>query len=160
MKRLCLVLLTMAFAAGAFAQKPCSANDAATAEKVVDRVVNWDQLYKAFQDYRHCDQGPVADVYTDALMRCLVEWKQVDALAGTMQKDKDYHDFIFRHLRAASGEDQKSVFARAKMSCPKGLEPWCGELIDASKPLTFQGIEMAPMPSFNAPPPAAAPPKK
>jgi len=158
MMRLCMVLLTMAFAAGAFAQKPCSANDAATAEKVVDRVVNWDQLYKAFQDYRHCDQGPVADVYTDALMRCLVEWKQVDALAGTMQKDKDYHDFIFRHLRAASGEDQKSVFARAKMSCPKGLDAWCGELIDASKPLTFQ--EMAPMPGSTPPPPAAPPPKK
>ena len=158
MKRLCVALLLTVCATGALAQKACSAAEAASAEKAVDRVVNWDQLYKAYQDYRHCDQGPVADVFTEALLRCIVEWKQVDALAGRMEKDKEYRDFVIRHLRAAGGEDQKAVYSRAKMSCPKNLDAWCGEIVDATRPLTFQGIEMAPIPTLNAPPAAA--PKK
>jgi len=134
--------------------KPCPPNEAAAAEKAIDRVVNWDQLHKAFQEYKHCDSGPVAEVYTDALMRCLVEWKQVDGLAKTMEKDPAYNAFVMKHLRSATPEDQKSVYSRAKMSCPKGLDGWCTQLTDASKPIApFKGIDIAPMPKLDAPPP-------
>jgi hypothetical protein len=150
--RLAALLFTCA-AAVAFAQdKPCTPADAANAEKAIDRVVNWDQLYKSYQDHRHCDNGPVAEVFTEALLRCLVEWKQVDSLAKTMERDKDYNAFVVRHLRAATPEDQKSVYSRAKMNCPKGLDGWCTALADTSKPMTpFKGIEVAPMPTFNEP---------
>ena len=147
-------LLFSCAAAFAFAQgKPCTPAESSAAEKAIDRVVNWDQLYRSFQEYRHCDAGPVAEVYTEALMRCLVEWKQVDSLAKAMEKDKDYHTFVMRHLQGATPEDLKSVYSRAKMNCPKGLEGWCTTLADASKPAApFRGIEIAPMPDLNAPP--------
>src|ERR1700694_3561634 len=47
------------------ADKPCSAADAATAEKAIDRVVGWAQLQKAYQDYKHCDKESVGEAYTD-----------------------------------------------------------------------------------------------
>ena len=155
MKTVLGVLLVAASMSGFAQQKACTPADAAMAEKMIDRVVNWEQLQKAYQDYRHCDQGAVADVFTDALLRCLVEWKRVEGLAKPMQADKEYHDFVYRHLRSPAAQaDMKSVYSRAKMSCPKGLEAWCTELADAAKPLQpFQGIEMAPVPAFDAPPP-------
>jgi hypothetical protein len=148
-----LVLVFLFAATPVFAQdKACTPAEAANAEKAIDRVVNWDQLYKVYKEFRHCDQGPVAEVYTEALLRCLVEWKKVDGLANPMTQDKEYNAFVMRHLRSAGPEDQKSVYSRAKMSCPKGLDDWCTSLTDASKPLTpFKGIEVAPMPTFNEP---------
>jgi len=152
MTRVLLAALLLS-ASIAFAQdKPCSPAEASTAEKVVDRVVNWTQLYKAYQDYRHCDTGPVAEGFTEALMRCMVEWKQMDGLAKPMDQDKDYNAFVMKHLRSAGPDDQKAVYSRAKMSCPKGLDGFCTTLTDAARPpAAFKGIEIAPMPTFNEP---------
>ena len=145
-------LLCLASAVAFAQEKPCTPPEAATAEKSIDRVVNWDQLYKAYKEFRHCDQGPVAEVYTEAVLRCLVEWKKVEVLANSMSQDKDYNAWVVRHLRAAAPEDQKSVYSRAKMNCPKGLDEFCTGLADVSKPMVpFQGIEVAPMPKFEEP---------
>ena len=149
-----VLLILMLSAASVLAQdKPCTPAEASTAEKAIDRVVNWDQLYKVYKEFKHCDQGPVAEVYTEAVLRCLVEWKKVEVLANGMAQDKDYNAWVVRHVRSATPDDQKSVYARAKMSCPKGLDEWCTGLADISKPLVpFKGIEVAPMPTFNEPP--------
>ena len=149
-----LVVALLFSASIGFAQdKPCSPAEASAAEKAIDRIVNWDQLYKVYKEFKHCDQGPVAEVFTEALLRCLVEWKKVDVLASSMAQDKAYNTFVMSHLRSAGPDDQKSVYSRAKMSCPKGLDDWCTALTDASKPAApFKGIDVAPMPTFNEPP--------
>lgn len=125
------LLVGLACAANA-ADRPCSKADEAAASKAIDRVVDWGQLRKAWQDYGHCDKGPVADLYTDALMRLMVEWKGVQALAGDV-KDKAYHDFVIAHLKSdAAKDDRDSIYSRAKASCPAGLDAFCGEIAEAA----------------------------
>jgi hypothetical protein len=143
----------MALAAPAFAQeKACSPAESSAAEKAADRIVNWDQLYKTWQQYRHCDKGPVQEVFTEALLRCIVEWKHVEGLSGPMEKDKDYRDFVYKHLSSpAAKADVESVYSRAKMNCPKGMDAFCSQIATAVKP--FAGMEMP----ATAP---SAPPKK
>jgi hypothetical protein len=128
---------------GAFAQgKACMPADMAAAEKAADRVVNWEQLYKAFQDYGHCDKGSVDEIFTEALLRCIVEWKNVEGLARPMEKDKAYREFVYRHLGSpAAKSDVDSVYSRAKLSCPKGLDGFCTQIASAVKP--FAGMELA-----------------
>ena len=148
-----LALAFLFSASIAFAQdKACTPAEASSAEKAIDRVVGWDQLYKVYREFKHCDQGPVAESFTEALLRCLVEWKKVEGLANTMAQDKEYNAWVVRHVRSATPEDRKSVYARAKMSCPKGLDEFCSGLADTSKPdAPFKGIDIAPMPTFNEP---------
>ena len=135
--------------------KDCSPADAAKAEKAVDRVVNFDQLYKAWQDYGHCDKGPVEDVFTEALLRCIVEWKNVEKLAGPMEKDKPYRDFVHRHLGSPAAKgDLNNIYSRAKMTCPKGLDAFCTDITMTVKP--FAGMEMR---TTSDPAPPATPPK-
>ena len=156
--RLVCVLACALLATVAFAQdKACSPAEAAMAEKAVDRVVNWEQLYKAYKDYRHCDKGSVDEVFTEALLRCIVEWKHVEGLAKPMQADKDYREFVLRHLNSPQAKaDVDSIYSRAKMNCPKGLDEWCGQIASAAKP--FAGLEMTT--TAPAAPAAPAPPKK
>ena len=82
MRKTILGLMLAAAALAHAADKPCSKADAASAEKAIDRVVTWQQLHKAWQDYRHCDADAVGDVFTDALLRLTVEW--IEGPAGAV----------------------------------------------------------------------------
>lgn len=116
------------------ADKPCTKADAANVQKTLDRAANWAQMHKAWQDFRHCDAGATADLFTDALMRLIIDWKNVDAFAGAVQKDAQFKEFVHAHLRSpAAKDDVEDVYARAKTQCPKGLDAFCTELADASK---------------------------
>ncbi len=128
-------LACLAFAAAQAADKPCTKADAAAAEKAIDKVLNWPQLHKAWQDYRHCDTDKVGESYTDALMRMLVDWKGMDSLAGAMRKDPQYKDFIYAHVKSpAAKDDHKMVYSRVRTGCPGGLDEFCAELAEAVKP--------------------------
>lgn len=127
------VLLFSAIAAAA--EKPCSNADAANAQKILDRSSTWGQMHKAWQDFRHCDANPTPDQFTDALMRLIVDWKHVDAFAAILQKDAQFKQFVHARLASpAAKDDLDDVYARAKSSCPKGLDAFCTELADAARP--------------------------
>ena len=159
------VLLALVAFGSVAQQRACSKADSANAEKAVDRVTNWDQLYRTYQDFRHCDTGAMEDLFTDALLRCVVEWKHVERLSQVMEKDKDYRAFVLRHLASpAAAGDVESVYSRAKMSCPNGLDDFCKEIAMTVKPmsgLTAPAAQAAPAtPGAPAAPAPAPPPKK
>ena len=136
MKKIRLVLLLAAFAAaGVHAQgKPCSPAESAAAEKAMDRVVNWDLMYKTWQEFGHCDTALSEDVFTDALMRLAVEWKNVDQFARRYQGDPKFKTFVDKHVRSLTAkEDAKSLYSRAKQSCPPKLDAFCVELAEVAK---------------------------
>jgi hypothetical protein len=116
------------------ADKPCTKADMANAEKALDKVLNWPQFQKAWQDYRHCDTSKVADDFTDALMRMMVDWKGMESLATAMQKDPEYKKFIYEHMASPSAKDDLAmVHSRARTGCPKGQDEFCAEIADATK---------------------------
>ena len=111
--------------------KPCTKADSEKAEKAIDRVVTWPQLQKAWLDYAHCDTGEVAEGYTDALLRLLVPWKDVEVLAAGMKTDAKFRDFVYKHLKSpAAKDDRPTVYARAKTACPKGQDEFCAGLVE------------------------------
>jgi hypothetical protein len=135
MRGMCIAIAIFAFAAGdAMAQKNCSQADSAAAEKALDRVVNWDLMYKAWKEYQHCDGGLTEDLFTDAFMRLAVEWKHVDVFAEKYQADAQFKAFVKKQMTSLSArEDVKSLYSRAKQSCPPKLDAFCAEIADAAK---------------------------
>ena len=136
MDKIRLLLVLLAFAAGAaHAQdKTCSPAQSAAAEKAMDRVVNWELMYKTWQEFGHCDTGLAEDVFTDALMRMAVEWKNVDQFARRYQGDPKFKAFVDKHIRSLGAKDDaKSLYSRAKQSCPPKLEAFCAELAEVAK---------------------------
>ena len=128
-----LVVAGFMVATGAWgANGACSKADAASAQKAIDRAMTWPQLQKAQKDYGQCDAGEVGDAYSDALLRMLVDWQDIPALAAAMG-DPAFRQFVLSHLRAAPKEDRDAVYSRAKASCPGGKDALCGEIADAAK---------------------------
>lgn len=125
-----------ALALGASAQPPCPQADAAKAQKAIDRVNGWEDLYRAFRDFGHCDDGETGELFTDAMLRLMVDWRDVEGLAGPMQKDAKYKAFIERHLLSSMAKpDHPSVYSRAKADCPAGQEAFCAGLAELVKPI-------------------------
>ena len=135
-------------AIGAHAQKACSPADMQKAQKAADNVVTWQHLNKAWKDYRQCDTGEVSETFTESILRLMIEWKNIDALAEGM-KDPEYASFIQTHLKSpAAQNDVKDVRSRATQSCPKGQEAVCKQIAAATegeKPLDLS--PMAPIPT-------------
>ena len=127
------------------AQKECSKAEAAAAEKAVDRVTTYATLNKAWKDYRHCDKGTVDELFTDAILRLMVEWKNVETVALDM-RDPEYKKFIHSHLQSpAAKEDRESIYSRAKGSCPLTQGAFCAELMEVVRPAA-KADPLAPLP--------------
>ena len=119
-----------ACASGWAADRACTKADASAAEKSIDKVLTWPALSKAWRDYRHCDEGPVADQFTEALLRLMVgNWKTVEGLSNLMKGDAEFREFVVAHLKSpAAASDVDDVYSLAKASCPKGQEAFCIEI--------------------------------
>ena len=130
-------IVAVALASAAFplaAQKACSPADAQNTEKALDRVVSWDHMYKTFKDFGHCDSVMTEDLFTDALMRMAVEWKNVDQFAKHYQGDPQFKAFVVKHMKSLSAkEDVKSVYSRTKQNCPAKLASFCADLGEVAK---------------------------
>ena len=132
MKRLA-ILAACALAGAAHAQKACSPADMQKAQKAADMVVTWQHLNKAWKDHRQCDTAEVADTFTDAILRLMIEWKNVEVLAESM-KDPEYAKFIQAHLHSpVAKDDLKDVRSRANQSCPKGQDAVCKQIAAAAE---------------------------
>lgn len=136
-------------AAPALAQQ----KDCGPADKAVDKVVNPTGLYKAFKDYGHCDKPPVEDVFTDAVLRLMVEWKDADTLATDAQRDSAYKAFLFKHVKSpAAKDDRDSIFSRAKSNCPMTQGPFCAEVMEVAKGGGAKKEDLlAPLPTVDSP---------
>jgi hypothetical protein len=125
--------VSLALAAPALAQdKTCAKADAARAEKAIDAVTSFAQLHKAWQDWKQCDSGPVAEVFTDAAFRLLVDWKGIDGLASSLQASPEYKSWLLARVKAGTKEDRAAIFSRAKTGCPARHDAMCAELVQAS----------------------------
>ncbi|HEX4333232.1 MAG TPA: hypothetical protein VH040_13905 [Usitatibacter sp.] len=124
-------LLSVAHAA----DRPCTRPDIANAQRSIDAIVTWPQLRKAWADYRQCDSGEIADMYTDALLRVAVSWKNSEQLANDAEKDPNYKAFVVAHLKSpAAKDDLPSIKSRVASMCPKGHDAFCAELSESLKP--------------------------
>ena len=155
--RLACGALALACATGAAAQKPCTKADEANANKAIDRITSWSTLNGTWKAYRHCDTGAVGELFTEAVLRLVIDWKNVDQLANAM-KDQDYNDFIVKHLRSPEAKaDAPDVYSRTKANCPKNLEAFCKDIAAAVKEETKAAAPAMPelMPPIRPPAPAA-----
>lgn len=133
LRRIAWLPAALAFTVGASATDTCTGPDATAAQKAVDRVVTWAQLQQSWRDWHRCDSGAVGEQFTDALLRLMVEWKNVPALATAM-KEPAFHDFVFAHLKTeAAKPDLSSVYSRARSDCPPGHDAFCSEIAEATK---------------------------
>jgi hypothetical protein len=109
-------------------ESPCS--DAKRALTEGDRLRSWDALHKSYRLYGKCDDGALAEGYSESVARILVDhWSTLPRLAFLARNDDKFLRFVLRHVDATLDvNDLRTIEAKGQRQCPVGLGTVCDEL--------------------------------
>lgn len=89
---LILILFLMADAVADDARtKKCTQAKATQAEKEADSLRDWDQVYRSFQKFSQCDDGAIAEGYSDSVTKLLADdWKSFNRFVALANRNGDF----------------------------------------------------------------------
>jgi hypothetical protein len=130
------LLLVLAVSNQVLPQSPsCSTAQALAAETGVDGLKSWADLYAAFKQFRACDDGAIAEGWSDFTARSLAKkWGTLSDLQQLVAKDGAFHRFVIKHIDStADNEDLRLALANALEHCPRRARGLCNEIAAAAR---------------------------
>lgn len=108
----------------------CSDQDAIDADKDLDRLTNWAAVYRTFKLYKQCDDGAIAEGYSDAVAKLLVNrWQALRDLANLSQQHPEFERFVLWHIDTTTGlNNAQAILANSRNRCPTDLMALCKRL--------------------------------
>ncbi|UJP02582.1 MAG: hypothetical protein LZF85_12575 [Nitrosomonas sp.] len=77
----------------------CSEEEARSAEAAVAAVNSWDELYQQFKRYSHCDDGAIAEGFSESISLLLAEqWAEVQLMSRTLIQQPVFQKFLIEHI--------------------------------------------------------------
>jgi hypothetical protein len=112
----------------------CTNQQAMQAEENTDHLNNWSDVYQSFNRFSQCDDGSIAEGYSDAVGRLLADnWDQFSDLVRLAARDNSFQSFVFRHVDGTIPADTlKKIVQNAKHHCPAEAGGLCKTLIRAA----------------------------
>jgi len=113
-------------------QRVCSTLEASQAEREADELEDWNSVYLSFKRFGHCDEGTISEKYSASVSRLLIhDWNNLDALLRLAASDKDFEQFVIRHIDETMSEDEAAqVIDNARLHCPAEAQWLCKSIVD------------------------------
>lgn len=107
--------------------KLCSAAEAEAADAIVDGLDSWNKIQNAVHRFGHCDDGGIAEGFSEAIARMLVDhWSDLPRLARLVQADPKFALFVTKHIDATlMPSDLERIASLATSACPQKLDALC-----------------------------------
>ena len=104
------------------------------ADAATDSMKSWPAVYRVFKRYRQCDDGGVAEGFSDAIVQLLaLHWSRVGELSRLVRKDPLFERFVIQHIdQTADWDQEKAIVIHARDHCPSGMNALCGRLEKAA----------------------------
>jgi hypothetical protein len=111
-------------------EEDCTDSEALAAEQGTSRLKNWTDIYNSFRRFGHCDDGSIAEGYSDSVVRTLASrWHQLGTLDKLSSCDSEFRSFVLRHIDATTDDrDIKKLIANASKRCPAKAKTLCSEI--------------------------------
>jgi len=124
---LAIVAATAGISAGA---KECTAREEYAALAVVEYLDSWKNVNLAYRHFQQCDDGAIAEGYSEAVARLLVDhWSRLPELGKLTANDSGFESFVLKRINATlDAKDLDKLHDLAKEKCPKGHRILCGKL--------------------------------
>jgi hypothetical protein len=107
--------------------KPCTKQQAMQAEADTDHLTNWNAVYQSFTRFSQCDDGAIAEGYSDAVGKLLADnWKQFPDLVKLASSDQRFQTFVVHHIdETVPADTLKKAAQNAKSRCPASAAGLC-----------------------------------
>lgn len=136
--RLISLVVILFFMTSAFADDPgtkrCTQAEATQAEKEADSLKDWDQVYRAYKRFSHCDDGAIAEGYSDSVTKLLADdWKSFNRLLVLTNRNKGFRSFVLKHIdESVPGDRLATIANNARSECPAGGKHLCLSITKAT----------------------------
>src|SRR5690349_15092690 len=109
------------------AQKPCTREEAMQAADDTDHLHNWNAVYRPFKRFSQCDDGGIAEGYSDDVGKLLADhWEQFPGLVTLATNDRAFKAFVVRHIdETIPAGTLKKAAKNAKTRCPANATRLC-----------------------------------
>ena len=114
--------------------KECTREEAMAAEDIAARLPDWKQIYGAFERFAHCDDGAIAEGFTESVVHLLAtHWETLPQVASFENKNAAFRNFVLRHINdTADTSELKRVARLARTQCPRGHGMLCSAIFQAA----------------------------
>jgi hypothetical protein len=104
------------------AERPgCDDPAALFAEGEFNHLKTWRQIYDSYKHYSMCDDGIIAEGYSDVVVKMLADrWNQLPALWTLVDRDDRFGKFVLMHVDSTADDHELDrVVANASRLCPQ-----------------------------------------
>jgi hypothetical protein len=126
-----VVLISLLLISIAHAQeRPCTREEELRALDEADTPRSWDALYKSYKLYRQCDDGAIAEGYSESVVRILVDhWSTLPRPSVLVRRDARFRRFVVNHVDpTVNCDDLRKIRINANTLCPRSLGTLCADL--------------------------------
>lgn len=115
-------------------EKHCTKAEAIEAEKSAHQLNNWEDVYSSYNRFKHCDDGAIAEGYSDSVVRLLAfNWNQIEKLIQ-LSSDKDFFVFVLRHIDSTVDKSViQKIISNSNQHCPESATVICSVIEEAAR---------------------------
>lgn len=113
----------------------CTIEEAQEVEMSAAMANSWMQLHQQFERYAHCDDGAIAEGFSESVSLLLAErWEDIGQLEGILKTDPTFHTFVIRHIDGTTPAERLGRIAmNAAKQCPISLKELCRDIENAAQ---------------------------
>ena len=108
----------------------CTKEEAQAAEAVAATARSWGRLHQQFRRYAHCDDGAIAEGFSESVTILLADdWGTIRQLGAVVTSDPAFRKFVIRHIdETVPVERLKQIAKNASKRCPPNLKHLCNDI--------------------------------
>ena len=134
-------IISMILVAGSLLTAPstfaaeCTKEEAIQAETNASTLKNWEEVHAAFKKFAHCDDGAIAEGYSESVSQLLAShWDQLGRLEKILKSDHNFEAFVIKHIdQTITKENAAKIVDNARSHCPKKSKALCKKIESAAK---------------------------
>lgn len=98
-----------------------------SADIIAGMAYSWAQLHRYFERYSHCDDGSMAEGFSESVSNLLAhQWQDLRQLDGLMRSEPSFRKFVLGHIdETLPAERLVRIGKNASVRCPQDLEGIC-----------------------------------
>lgn len=95
-------------------------------------MTSWHRLHDGFVLYGHCDDGTIAEGFSDKVELLLIErWWTLSDFAAASLADPQFEFFVLRHVNSLMSRDNGQILiTNAEQNCPEEASQLCTKLAE------------------------------
>jgi hypothetical protein len=134
MMRIVVALLLLLLFVPRVEAQTCSPTQESAAESATDALHSWQSIFAAYKRYGNCDDGAVAEGFSDDVVHHLAtKWASLHQAQRLIAKDPLFKTFIVRHVDASADTDELDrVVHLATHECPRSAKLLCKQIARAA----------------------------